>query len=195
MTTENVLNEIKTALSDLSEDRFIGGARRLLDTLGYRSDRTLELSGDVDEFIEHFGARNKGNQSEERFRQQAASVHILFQITDSEIGELADPQGRLFTDNGFDEGDSKSFVFATVELKARSYPRGVYAEFTREVNKRLNQPTVVIFKNADNLLTLAFVHHRKHKRDPERKVLGSVSLIRQINPAKPIVPILRFSRH
>ena len=44
MTTENVLNEIKTALSDLSQDEFAGGARRLLDTLGYRSDRTLELA-------------------------------------------------------------------------------------------------------------------------------------------------------
>ena len=186
MTNDNVLSEIKTVLADLPKNRnFVIGAHRLLETLGYRSDRTLDLSGDVDEFIEYFGARNKGNKSEERFRENAGSVRIVFQITNTEIGELVNGQHRMFTDHNFDKGEYKSFVFAAVELKCKSYPRGRYAEFTREVNKRFSQPTVVLFRTADDLLTLAFVHRRQHKRDPDRKVLGSVSLIREINTVSP----------
>ena len=68
-------------------------------------------------------------------------------------------------------------MFAAVELSGPSYARGPYARFTREINKRLRAPTVVIFRTAGGRLTLAFVHRRPHKLDPKRDVLGSVSLI------------------
>ena len=70
-------------------------------------------------------------------------------------------------------------------MKEASYARSKYAEFTRELNKRLIAPTVVLFKTADNSLTLAFVHRRQHRYDPSRDVLGSVSLVRDINPTQP----------
>ena len=185
MTTGNILNEIETALAEVPQGDFVDSGRRLLETLGYRSERTLELPGDVEEFIDAFPAPSPDTQTERRFRQQAASVHILFQITDSEIEELTRSQGQLFTVSSFDKGDTKSFVFVSVELSSESYPRGVYAEFTREVNKRLSQPTVVLFRTADDLFTLAFVHRRPHKRDDRRSVLGNVSLIREIDITKP----------
>ena len=184
MTTENMTTEIRAALSDLPQDDPIAGARRLLETLGYHSDRTQELTGPVSDFIEAFPAPTP-TLAEKDFRQEVASVHIVFQITNTEISESANAQGRLFTASSFNEGDSKSFVFIAVELKDRTYPRGDYAKFTREINKRLSQPTVVFFKTADNLLTLAFVHRRPHKRDRRRSVLGSVSLIREIDIAHP----------
>ena len=46
-------------------------------------------------------------------------------------------------------------------------------------------PTVVLFKTSSNLFSLAFVQRRPHKRDPNRDVLGRVSLIREINTHKP----------
>ena len=96
----------------------------------------------------------------------------------------------------FDRGQQQSFIFFAVELKKATCARGQYAQFTREINKRLSQPTVVLFKTTDlpaehgsaqagNLLTAAFVHRREHKRDPNRDVLGKVSLIREIDPANP----------
>ena len=72
-----------------------------------------------------------------------------------------------------------------VELKQDRYPRGQYARFTREINKRLAQPTVVLFRTASGRLTLAFVHRRPHRYDPDRDVLGNVSLIREIDPGQP----------
>ncbi len=46
-------------------------------------------------------------------------------------------------------------------------------------------PTVVLFKTGLNLLTLAFVQRRPNLRNPERDVLGRVSLIREINVNSP----------
>ena len=182
MTTDNLLNEIETILADLPHADFVDAGRRLLDTLGYRSERTLKLSGSVDDFIEGVGAPSKVTLSRERFREQSTSVHILFQFTDSEITE-AGPS--LFDEGGFEEGNAHSFMFIAVELRGKSYPRGVYVEITREINKCLSMPAVVLFKTDNNRLSLAFVHRRRHKRDRNRSVLGSVSLIREIDPARP----------
>ena len=182
MMTGAILNEIKTALGDVKQGDFADAGRRLLETLGYRSDRTLDLSGDVEEFIDTFPAPNPNAQTETRFRERAASTRILFQFTDSEI---AAAQPSLLDTGEFDKGDARSFMFVAVELRGESYPRGVYVELTREINKRLVVPVVVLFRTAAGQLSLAFVHRRPHKRDRSRSVLGSVSLIREIDPADP----------
>ena len=72
-----------------------------------------------------------------------------------------------------------------MELRSTSYARSKYAEFTREINTWFNAPTVILFKTVDNRFTLAFVHRRQHRYDPTRDVLGSVSLVREINPTQP----------
>ena len=191
MTTHGLLEKIEATLAVFPQDDLVEGGRRLLETLGYRSDRTLELSGDVDDFIKGVSARNDDTQSRMHFRQRANSVHILFQVTDSEISES---QPSLLDTGEFDKGDARSFMFIAVELQGKNYARGVYAELTREVNKLLSQPTVVLFRTAEDLLTIAFVHRRPHKRDRTRNVLGSVSLIREIkigNPHPAHLQILR----
>ena len=157
-------------------------AVHLLDVLGYRSERTVVLSGKVDDFIRQFPAPNENTQAERFFRDNARSVRILFQVTDSEITVV---RRTLLPTDGFDKGNVRSFLFAAIELNGKTYPRGQYAQFTREINKRITVPTVVLFKTADDRLTLAFVHRREHKRDPNRDVLGHVSLIREINPTEP----------
>ena len=178
MATDNILNKIEAALAAFAQDDLVDAGRRLLDILGYRSDRRLELSGPVNDFIEMFPAKNPGTKSEERLRDNAMSARILFQVTDSEIVES---QPSLLDTAEFDKGNARSFIFIAVELRDERYARGRYAEFTRELNKRLSQPTVVLFKTASGLISLAFVHRRKHKRDDRRSVLGSVSLIREIS--------------
>ena len=187
MTTATAtLDTLKASLARVDDTDFQEFAIDLLDNLGYKSDRTFDLSGDVNEFIDTFEAKNPGTQTETSFVDNVKSIKIVFQITDSEIEASVSSQGLLM-DQGFEfeRGNARSFIFATVELKNTEYPRGKYAEFTREINKRLNVPTVVIFKTTSNLLTLAFVHRREHKRDKTRDVLGNVSLIRQIVAVDP----------
>ena len=182
MTTSNILNEIETALAGITQGDFVDAGRRLLETLGYSSDRTLELSGTVDDFIAEFSAPNPNTQTETRFRERARSARILFQFTDSEI---AAAQPSLLDSADFDSGNSRSFMFIAVELRGKSYPRGAYVELTREINKRLRVPTVVLFRTANDRFSVAFVHRRQRKRDPTRDVLGSVSLIREIDTSNP----------
>ena len=184
MSTQSTTNDIRTALSAAAADDFPELATALLGTLGYRSERTLTgQTGKPADFIQQFPAQNPGTQWERSFLDNAQSVRILFQFTGSEI--QAQTQRELFEAADFDTGNARSFLFAAVELNGSSYPRGQYAVFTRELNKHIRLPMVVLFRTADNRITLAFVHRRPNKHDPNRDVLGSVSLIREIDPESP----------
>ena len=185
-TTNNTQERVETALHRFLETDVLDAATELLKQLGYESELTLELSGDVDEFINELPALNTGTQTEERFREEVDSVKIIHQITDAEIKSSATSQGTLLdAGSSFNKGDTRSFFFFAVDLSGNKYSRGKYAEFTREINKRVNSPCVVLFKTSANLVTLAFVHRRRHKRDERRDVLGNVSLIRQIKAVDP----------
>ena len=185
---------IRTALYSISDSDFSASAKKLLDTLGYESQRTLpDQTGKVDDFINTFPAYLRGDtntrnmKSDEILCNNIDHIRFLFQFTDDEIAASDNTQlNMLFSEtNEFDESWVKSFFFVVAELRDKSYPRGKYAQLTREINKRFSQPAVVLFKTPSNLLTLAFVHRREHKRNPERDVLGKVSLIRQIDPNRP----------
>ena len=173
---------------------FAAAATDLLGELGYRSDRILPgQSGDAGALVRQFPAANPDTQSERDFLREARSVHILFQLTDAEIDAVA--QQSLFrTDGldagGFDTGNAQSFLFAAVALRGDAYPRSRYAAFTRELNKRFQNPMVVLFRagagaSGTGRVTLAFVHRRPNRNDSTRDVLGNVALIREIDPASP----------
>ena len=178
--------EIETALAGFSEYRFEEAARLVLSVLGYRSERVPpEQSGEVEQFINTYPAKTRNTKSEQFFRENVKSVRILFQMTDSEIEALTE-QGSLFSGEGFDKGNVKSFMFATVQTGGGvAVSRGTYANIAREINKRFSMPTVVLFKTSSNLFSLAFVERRPHKRDPNRDVLGRVSLVREIDTREP----------
>ena len=143
-----------------------------------------DQSGRPQDFAAAFPARNPDTETEQAFLDASSSVRVLFQVTDVEIGDGA--QLMLIREDGPGAGISRSFLFTAVELRGGEYPRGRYADFTREINKRFPAvPSVVLFRTASGLLTLAFVHVRPNKRNPERNVIGSVSLIREIDPARP----------
>ena len=182
---------IKSALSAISHTcEFLEKSKELLATLGYRSELILDLSGTVDDFFEEFPPRNPNTKTEQEFRKYAESVQLVFQFTSDEIAD--DPQGTLFESASFDKGNIKSFLFCAVELKDNDYSRTKYAEFTREINKRLFAPTVILFRAAHRL-TVAFADRRPDKTDEDRDVLGQVTLIKDIrlhNPHRAHLDIL-----
>ena len=180
-------NKIRAALAAISGADFADEAQALLGVLGYSSERTLpDQSGDPGEFLAQdlYQIKRRDTKSEQEFLENASSVRVVFQVTDSEIAE-ATPQGTLFQFDEFEKSNAQSFLFMAVELKGETYPRGRYGRFTREINKRLAMPAVVLFRTADGLLTLAFVQRRGSKTERGRDVLGRVSLIREIIPNDP----------
>ncbi|MYB00547.1 hypothetical protein F4X90_12850, partial [Candidatus Poribacteria bacterium] len=181
---------IKSALAAILTGDLLEKSKELLDTIGYRSERTLQLSGTVHDFLEEFPPLNPNTKTEQEFRKHAESVKLVFQFTSDEITD--DIQQRLFESEAFDKGNIKSFLFCAVELKDNTYSRTKYAEFTREINKRLFAPTVILFRAGDRL-TVAFADRRPDQTNEDRDVLGQVTLIKDIrlnNPHRAHLDIL-----
>ncbi len=171
---------IKAALANIGEGDFEPSARELLFEMGYSGlPEDEDISGDVNEFVSEYEADNPDTASEREFRECVESVRLLFEMYNEDIAEGL--QGRFFRR----DGTHSRFIFFAVELRGATYPRGKYAQFTREINKRLSAPSVVLFRAKSGLLTLAFVNRRENKRAPNLDVLGKVSLIREIDPANP----------
>ena len=178
--------DIKQALRALSGERFEEQLKNLLGVLGYRSERTpTNQTGNVRSFLRQLPVGNPGTASEKDFIAQAKSVYFLFQFSDDEIEGAGSDQSGLFYSKKFSRGNTKSFLFVAVDLKEASYPRGRYARFAREINKRLSAPTVVLFRSSTNLLTLAFARRRANKKKRERAVLENISLLREISSNHP----------
>ena len=182
MITQQSKKAIRLALKSLVDGDLPTASTNLFSKMGYSSERVLPgQTGTLKDFYGWFGGAYSNTQKEHTFKENAKSVYILFQLTDHEINEN-------IQNSQFEANNPKSFVFAAVQLSKDSYPRGEYADFTREVNKRLpniHTPVVVLFRTANNRVTLAMVYRRPHKHDNERAVLGNVSLILQIDPTNP----------
>ena len=78
---------IKSALAAMPTGDLLEKSKNLLATIGYRSERTLELSGLVDDFIQEFEALNLNTKTEQEFRDTAESVKLVFQFTSDEIAD------------------------------------------------------------------------------------------------------------
>lgn len=187
LSQRSKLEDIRSALSEGSQEAIEPASRRLLNCLGYRSDRTLPgQSGNLGELLDRSQAGVLETNSKRYLVSQVRSLYFLFQMTDEEIKNQARTSLLDFADGGrFDEGIVRSFLFVGIELKEQTYARSRYAELAREVNKHIAMPSFVIFRTASGQMTLAFVHRRKHQRDSTRQVLGRVQLIREIKPENP----------
>ena len=161
---------------------FAAAAEKLLNILGYDSDRKDDLSGDVAEFMREYPAAD--TESARQFRDAADRVNIVFQFAESEIS-----QGELGEIIEFDKGIATSFLFVAADLKKGRYSRSDYARFVREINKRFSAPTVALFRRPESknkaVLTLAFVGRRQSQTQHGRDVLEKVSLLREIQCENP----------
>ena len=64
-------------------------------------------------------------------------------------------------------------------MKGSHYTRTALADITREVNKLFEMPALILFRHGD-LLTLAIINRRMHKREAGKDVLEKVTLIQDI---------------
>lgn len=173
-------SEIKKILGECADSGLKECAEQLLGCLGYKSDRTYNLSGSVSEFIQRFPASNENTQSEKKFSDNAKSVDIVFQVTEQEI-----TAHNGIERNSFARRNSKSFIFIAVGLKGNTHSRSQYARFTREISKRLPMPAVVFFKTNNGHISLAFADRRRSHTNNDLDVLRKVSLVREVNPRRP----------
>ena len=168
--------------------RFVGGnlannARNLLETLGYRSDRTIGFEPNTAEgFIENFGRFGEMNADKARL-QEWKSVDFLFQLTETEIVENTQRQ-IVFEKYPVDSRIIESYLFFVLRLSRLTYNRSVLSQITREISKLTPMPAMVIFQYG-SFLALAVIDRRPSRRGTSRDVLEKIALIENIDFAYP----------
>ena len=181
MTTTK--QDIKTALQRFTDGDLAENARNLLNTLGYRSERRIDLEPNTaDGFINHFDSHNTLNR-ERGLLNEWESIDLLFQLTEEEIVQSAQTTFG-FEGNAFDQNRYESYLFFALKLQNRGYTRTQLSDIVREINRLLMIPAMVLFQYGETL-TLAVIDRRLHKRNVSKDVLEKVTLIKDIDFAKP----------
>ncbi len=174
-------NQIESALKSFDSANLHDSAIKLLNTLGYKSGRTLDAGHSPEEFLEMLKSHSTDFQ-ENRFKEKSLfcewkSASFLFQLTDEDIGS----QLGLFASSKVDSNFLKSYVFFAVSLKGNEYPHGKFANIARQINRVFPMPVMIIIQYGDKL-TLAIINRRQDKRKHlDRDVLEKVTLIKDID--------------
>lgn len=183
MSTADIKNKIAESLRNCGKEKdFALAAEALLNVLGYASSRTVSFNDSPEKFIEKFPTENVGTKTEQSFTNTVKSVCLLFQFSRHEIEEA---QGVNSDNRNFQREIYDGVLFVTVELLYRCEE---YHIFTREINKRLGMPTIVLFRCGrpkHRRLTLSCVDRRPNKIRTERDVLGRVLSLYEISCTDP----------
>ena len=175
---------IAEALQCFRNGELSKNAVHLLDVLGYRSERTIDLEPNTaEEFVENFDQSGKMNSKRAQL-DDWESVDFLFQLTGEEITNsnqvMVDFGGSSRVDNRIYE----SYVLFAVKLRNSDYTRTQLSNITREINKLTPMPSMVLFQHGQTL-TFSVIDRRLHKRDESRDVLEKVTLIKDIDCSDP----------
>lgn len=177
------LSRIRSTLMGLPEAPLVNGVRKLLRDLGYASPKTLDTGGAPHTLLNALGldsVRFASFGSVEAWR----SLDIVFQLTGDELPALA--RGSAPTTSGtYQTSDIDSFVFLALDLTERAWTRRELVGITRELNRGFAMPAIVAFRHGGRL-TLSVIDRRRNKRDASRDVVGGrVSLIKDVDLARP----------
>ena len=130
MSATETKSEIQRRLSLLRDAPLASAAAGLLNTLGYRSDKTLRLEPNTAEtFIETFVGDRTFNREKGR-TDEWRSVDLLFQLTDDEIREIAGGQSGFVFDSTatYNGARVESYLFFAIELSGAGYTRTALAD-------------------------------------------------------------------
>ena len=185
---------IRDALAAFEAGALHERAEALLRVLGYESDRCEdEFDFGPDEFLEWAEAeaadRKIAPRPREIIRETWNRIAMVFQYTEDELAAQADLFGGAADLSSWERSRAKSFLFLAVDLKQGDHPRHRLAAMTRDVNRPLMMPAIILFRHCrgdgSTALTLAVIHRRAHKRDADRDVLERATLVKDIRVANP----------
>jgi type I restriction-modification system DNA methylase subunit len=175
---------LQESLAHIKGKKFVNAARDLFATLGYKSERRIDIVPNTPEgFASQFAPLN----IEKALTAEWQSVDFLFQLTDEEIGN------RLaFSKGVVDNTAIESYIFLAIQLKGMQYSRTRLAGITREINRIFPMPVMILFRHGD-AISLSVIDRELNRRDSAKDVLRKVTLIKDIrleNPARAHIDIL-----
>ena len=179
MNERDISEKIEQALKAFEEGALIDKARNLLNTLGYESAMMMDLeSNHTDYFISEFDPSGKLNR-ERAMVEEWESIDFLFQLKEEDVSGSG--LTRLpFNTKPIDDTIMESYVFFAVKLQGNTYNRTQLSAITREINKLMPMPAMIIFQHGQTL-TFAVIDRRLHKQDQTKDVLKKVTLIKDID--------------
>ena len=184
MNDLEVKRAIETALAKFQGQPLADAATQLFEVLGYRSSKRLKLAPNtLEKFLATF-AQGKTLNDRYALPGEWKSIDFLFQLTDDEIRAAGGGQLPFASKGAYNGAVINSYLFFALELKGSHYTRTALAGITRELNKLFAMPALVVFRHGETA-TLAIIPRRLHKRDEGRDVLEKVTLIKDIQCAKP----------
>ena len=176
------MNDLKTQIQERIEafqkGSLRGNALALLKSLGYASEKTLEIDSlaELQEQLDGKGFLTEQNALLSKWRQ----VHFLFQLTADELSRGSQQTLLLEDESTVDLKQVKSYVFFALELEGAEPTRSDLSLITRTLNRLLPMPVFILFKHGYGI-SLSIINRRKNMRDGTRDVLTRVSFIRGID--------------
>ena len=179
----NLRQPIQSALQAFTSQPLRKAALSLLETLGYRSDRTLVLEGSKPQaFLDlvQSQATPLKFDPEKALFSDWKSADILFQLTDDDLASTS----SLFKETDIKRGLLRSYLFFAIELKGADYARGKLSALARQINRVFPMPVMVLLRHGEKL-SIAVINRRQNKVHADKDVLEKVTLIRDISLASP----------
>ncbi len=192
--------EVQAALTAFTDTSLQHAATRLLNALGYASNKTLDWPTQPQAFAKEIetllGGSNQLN-AETACLTDWQSVSFLFQLTNDELPTLAAGKTSFFSDTGVQPYQIESFIFLAIDLKAGNWSRTRLARITRELNRIFPMPVIVLYRHTGHdqepMLSLAVINRRGHKLDASRDVMdGKISIIKDIDLLAPHAAHIRI---
>ena len=182
MNPETIKRNITTNLQNFDQQPLREAATKLLNTLGYYSERVGNDDIDNERYERLFeSAIETPNRSQKSRIEEWQSFYQIMQVADDEINQQRTPERlTLFDSTQIDDALRTSYMFVTVQLTKSTYTRTQLANITRFINKAYNKPIMVMFRYGV-FLTLAIINRRPHKSDDTKQVLEKVTLIKDIH--------------
>jgi hypothetical protein len=179
---------LQAALQAFTRTGLAAASKKLLDVLGYSSEKTADLGtsaeallGNIEQFKPELGPINRHKVKADRWK----SCAFIFQLTNDEIPSLAVGQAPLGTDSKLARSQIESFVFLAIELMDEQWSRTDLAAIARELNKRFPMPGILLFRHG-GLFSLAVIDRRQNLRDTSRDVIDSrITVIKDVRLASP----------
>ena len=189
------LQQIAGALDSFNQQPLPLAAAGLLKTLGYSSDKSIDLGSRPADFVAKLRQFSQTPSAFDDVRAEVAqwhSAHFLFQLTNDEIPSLMLGQRSFSTAASVHAQQLESFVFLAIALNSEDWSRSALARITRELNRAFPMPAIVVFRHGSRL-SIAVIDRRAHKRDAARDVMTDrISIIKDIRFSQPHAAHLRI---
>ncbi|MBC6428232.1 MAG: hypothetical protein GDA55_03250, partial [Cellvibrionales bacterium] len=151
-----------------------------LNTLDYHSDRTHNIpDSSPTEFRQLLEKYDPAFNPKKAHFTDWQKADILFQLTDTELATPTPPP-----ENTLDRSNIKSYLFLAIQLKTPHYPRNQLTTIARQINRPFPMPAMLFIRHGDHL-SITITHRRPHKNQPDKDVLGKVTILHNINLENP----------